>query len=133
MIKFTNIRSEVKFSNNTRFDFLISNNKDKCFLEVKNVTLVREKNTAEFPDAITSRGTKHLNELIEAKKKGYQSYLLFLIQREDCKLLKIAKDIDVNYMNTFNLALKNGVKILCYDCKLNDEEIRINNQVYYER
>ena len=131
--KFTQIQPEKKFSNNTRFDFLISNNKEKCFLEVKNVTLVREKNIAEFPDAITSRGTKHLNELVEAKKKGYQSYLLFLIQREDCKLLKIAKDIDVNYKNAFNLALKNGVKILCYDCKLSNEEIRINNQIFYEK
>ena len=131
--KFTKIQPETKFSNNTRFDFLISNSKEKCFLEVKNVTLVREKNIAEFPDAITSRGTKHLNELVEAKKKGYQSYLLFLIQREDCKLLKIAKDIDINYNNSFNLALKNGVKILCYDCKLSNEEIRINNQIFYEK
>ena len=131
--KFTKIKPEAKFSNNTRFDFLISNNNQKCFLEVKNVTLVRETNTAEFPDAITSRGTKHLLELIEAKKKGYQSYLLFLIQREDCKLLKIAKDIDENYKNAFDLAIKNGVKILCYDCKLSDEEIRINNQIIYEK
>ena len=133
LIKFTKIQPETKFSNNTRFDFLISNNKEKCFLEVKNVTLVREKNIAEFPDAITSRGTKHLNELVQAKKKGYQSYLLFLIQREDCKLLKIAKDIDLDYNNAFNLALKNGVKILCYDCKLSDEEIIINNLINYEK
>ena len=131
--KYTEIKPEVKFSDSTRFDFLISNNKEKCFLEVKNVTLVREKNTAEFPDAITSRGTKHLNELIKAKKKGYQCYLLFLIQREDCKLLKIAKDIDFIYKDAFDLALKNGVKILCYDCKLSDEEIRINNQIFYEK
>ncbi len=133
LIKFTKIQPESKFSSNTRFDFLISNSKEKCFLEVKNVTLVREKNIAEFPDAITSRGTKHLNELVEAKKKGYQSYLLFLIQREDCKLFKIAKDIDVNYENAFNFALKNGVKILCYDCKLSNEEIIINNQIFYEK
>jgi len=133
LIKFNKIQPETKFSNNTRFDFLISNSKEKCFLEVKNVTLVREKNIAEFPDAITSRGTKHLNELVQAKKKGYQSYLLFLIQREDCKLLKIAKDIDINYNNSFNLALKNGVKILCYDCKLSNVEIKINNQIFYEK
>jgi len=131
--KFTKIQPESKFSNNTRFDFLISNSKEKCFLEVKNVTLVREKDIAEFPDAITSRGTKHLNELVKAKKKGYKSYLLFLIQREDCKFFKIAKDIDVNYQNAFNLALKNGVKVLCYDCKLSNEEIRINNQIFYEK
>ena len=131
LAKFTEIKPEVKFSKNTRFDFLISNNKEICFLEVKNVTLVRKTNTAEFPDAITTRVTKHLKELIEAKKMGYQSYLLFLIQREDCKHLKIAKDIDLNYKKAFDDSLKNGVKILCYDCKLSDEEIIINNQILY--
>ena len=70
LIKFRNIKTEVKFSDSTRFDFLLLNNREKCFLEVKNVTLVREKKIAEFPDAITSRGTKHLNELCNAKKKG---------------------------------------------------------------
>ena len=94
--------------------------------------MVREDQIAEFPDAITSRGTKHLNELINAKKKGYQSYLLYLIQREDCKSFKIAKDIDEEYKIAYSKALKNGVKILCYDCKLNIEEIRINNQINYE-
>ena len=132
LTRFTNIKAEVKFSKNTRFDFLISNTKEKCFLEVKNVTLSRQKNVAEFPDATTSRGAKHLKELIEARKKGYQSYMLYLVQREDCKAFKIAKDIDKEYNNIFNKALKNGVKILCYDCKLTNEEIKINNQIYYE-
>tara|TARA_B100000029_G_scaffold494361_1_gene557986 strand:+ start:449 stop:1141 length:693 start_codon:yes stop_codon:yes gene_type:complete len=127
--KFKEIKSEVKFTNHTRFDFLISNGNHKCFLEVKNVTLVRKNNIAEFPDAITSRGTKHLNELINAKKKGYESYMLYIIQREKCKSFKIAKDIDQKYKNTFDLALKNGVNVLCYDCKISDEEIKINNQI----
>jgi len=133
LIKFTNIKPEVKFSDNTRFDFLISNNKKKCFLEIKNVTLVRQNNVAEFPDAITSRGTKHLNELINAKKKGYESYMLYLIQRNDCKSFKIAKDIDEEYKITFDAALKSGVKVLCYDCKLTHEQIKINNQIHYEK
>ena len=107
--------------------------KQKCFLEVKNVTLVRQDSIAEFPDAITSRGTKHLRELINAKKKGYESYILYLIQRDDCKSFKIAEDIDREYKKTFDTALKSGVKILCYDCKLNNEEIIINNQIYYEK
>ena len=68
---FNNIRTEVKFTDHTRFDFLISNNKKKCFLEVKNVTLSRQHEIVEFPDSITSRGTKHLNELVNAKKKGF--------------------------------------------------------------
>ena len=133
LVKFHNIKPEVKYSHNTRFDFLISNNKKKCFLEVKNVTLSRKSNVAEFPDAVTSRGTKHLNELINAKNKGYESYILYLIQREDCNFFKIANDIDEEYKNTFDLAQKNGVKILCYDCKLNNEEIKINRQIYYEK
>jgi len=132
LVSFNNIRTEVKFSDKTRFDFLISNNKEKCFLEVKNVTLVRKNKIAEFPDAITSRGTKHLIELSAAKKKGYKSYILYLIQREDCKSFKIADDIDQEYKIAFNEALKNGVKVLCYDCKLSDEKILLNNQISYE-
>ena len=133
LTKFNSINPEIKFSDKTRFDFLISNNKEKCFLEVKNVTLVRKEKIAEFPDAITSRGTKHLKELISAKKKGFDSYILYLIQREDCRSFKIAEDIDREYKITFNEALKNGVKMLCYDCKLSNEEIKLNNQINYEQ
>ena len=133
LVKFDNIKTEVKFSDNTRFDFLLCNNKEKCFLEVKNVTLVREKKIAEFPDAVTSRGTKHLNELSNAKKKGYQSYILYLIQREGCDSFRISKDIDERYNIAFSKALNDGVKILCYDCKLSNEEIKLNNQINYEQ
>ena len=129
LIKFDNIKTEVKFSNNTRLDFFISNSEEKCFLEVKNVTLLRNKKIAEFPDAITSRGTKHLVELSNAKKKGFQSCILYLIQRQDCKTFKIAEDIDINYKIAFDKAIKAGVKILCYDCKINDEEVELNNQI----
>ena len=130
--KFFDIKTEVKFSNKTRFDFLISNNIKKCFLEVKNVTLVRKNGIAEFPDSVTSRGKKHLKELIIANKKGYQSYMIYIVQREDCKLFKIAEDIDKEYKTTLDEAAKDGVNILCYDCKLSSEEIRINNQINYE-
>ena len=68
-----------------------------------------------------------------AKKKGYESYILYLIQREDCESFKIAEDIDKDYKIAFDIAVKSGVKILCYDCKLTDEEIKINNQIYYEK
>tara|TARA_Y100000590_G_scaffold280397_1_gene314996 strand:- start:233 stop:925 length:693 start_codon:yes stop_codon:yes gene_type:complete len=132
LILFNNIKPESKFSKDTRFDFFLSNNKEKCFLEVKNVTLSRTKKIAEFPDAITSRGTKHLEKLIEARKLGYKSYILYLIQREDCNFFKIAGDIDNEYKIAFEKAIKNGVKILCYDCKLSNEEIKLNRKINYE-
>ena len=75
---------------------------------------------------------KHLKELIKAKTKGYKSCILYIIQREDCKSFKIAKDIDEKYKNAFDEALKKGVKILCYDCKLSNEEIKLNKEIYYE-
>ena len=130
--KFENIKTEVKFNENTRFDFLLSNNEDKCFLEVKNVTLKRNKKFAEFPDAVTTRGTKHLLELIKAKKRGYHAFILYLIQIEGCDSFKIAEDIDPKYKIAFDKAIKSGVKILCYDCKLNNEEIKLNRQIFYE-
>ena len=133
LVKFDFIKAEAKFTDKTRFDFFLSNKKkEKCFLEVKNVTLVRKNKIAEFPDSITSRGTKHLNELCNAKKRNYQSYILYLIQREDCKSFKIANDIDKEYKIAFNQAIKCGVKILCYNCKLSDEDILLNKNINYE-
>ena len=132
LTKFNKIKSEVKYSDHTRFDFFLSNEKEKCFVEVKNVTLSRKKNLAEFPDTVTSRGTKHLNELIHAKKSGYSVFMLYLIQREDCKLFKIASDIDPDYNFAFKEAVKAGVKILCYDCKMSDKKIIINKLIRYE-
>ena len=132
LIKFNNIKREVNFSDNTRFDFLISNKTKKCFLEVKNVTLMRQQGIAEFPDSITTRGTKHLNELINAKKKGFDSYMLYLVQREDCGSFKIANNIDEEYKITFNNAVKNNVKVLCFTCKISKKEIKINKQINYE-
>ena len=86
-------------------------------MEVKNVTLSRDQFIAEFPDAETSRGAKHLLELINAKKMGYDAFIVFVIQREDCKKFRIAKDIDPNYSKLLEKAIKNKVKVICYDCK----------------
>ena len=91
------IKQEIKFGNDTRFDFLAIKKKDKIFIEVKNVTLSRNKGIAEFPDSITSRGLKHINELLKAKKKKYKIFILFLIQRDDCKFFSVADDIDPEY------------------------------------
>ena len=123
------IKPETKFGTNTRFDFLIINKKNKAFIEVKNVTLSRQKEIAEFPDSITIRGLKHLNELIKARKKNYKIFILYLIQRDDCKIFKIAKDIDLNYANALEKAVKKNLNILCYDCKFSSKGIKLNNKI----
>ena len=123
------IKPEKKFGVNTRFDFLVLSKKAKAFIEVKNVTLSRKKNLAEFPDAVTSRGLKHINELIKASKINYEIYILFLIQREDCKIFSIAKDIDTDYFNALSKAVKNKLNILCYDCKFSSKGIELNNKI----
>jgi sugar fermentation stimulation protein A len=123
------IKPEVFFDKETRFDFLIEKNRKKIFVEVKNVTLVRDKNVAEFPDSITSRGSKHLKTLIAAIKKGNKSYLLFLVQVEGIKSFKIAKDIDKEYYKNYLLAKKAGVIFLAYRCKINIKEIRIEKKI----
>jgi sugar fermentation stimulation protein A len=127
----TYIKSEQTFGKHTRFDFYLEDNNNKFFLEVKNVTMKRKPQTAEFPDSITTRGTKHLNELINATKKGFNCYLLFVIQREDCNKFQIAKDIDFEYSKTLIKALKHNVKILCYDCKFSSKGIILNNKIKF--
>ena len=125
----SNIKPETKFGTNTRFDFLISSKKSKIFIEVKNVTLSRRKKIAEFPDAVTTRGLKHINELLKASEKNYKIYILFLVQRDDCKFFSIAKDIDPDYANALNKAVKKKLNILCYDCKFSSKGIKLNNKI----
>ena len=123
------IKPEVRFGESTRFDFLISKKNYKAFIEVKNVTLKRKPKIAEFPDAITSRGAKHIHELIKASKKGYKIYIAFIIQREDCDQLSIASDIDPEYSQILSKAIRNKLKVLCYDCKFSSKGIKLNKKI----
>ena len=123
------IKPEVFFNKETRFDFLIEKNKQKIFVEVKNVTLSRESKIAEFPDSVTARGSKHLKTLIEAKKKGFETYLLFLVQIENVDFFKIAKDIDEEYYKNYLLAKKAGINFLAYDCKITLKKIEIKKKL----
>ena len=124
-----NIKPEVFFDKETRFDFLVKKDNQKTFVEVKNVTLSRKDKLAEFPDAVTSRGSKHLKTLIEATKKGYKTYLLFLVQIQGVTDFKIAKDIDKEYYENYKLAKKAGVKFLAYRCKISSKEIKIEKKI----
>ena len=119
------IKPEFKFSDDTRFDFLC----DKKILEVKNVTLSRKNKIAEFPDAVTLRGTKHLIRLVNSLKKNYDPYVLFLTQIQGIEYFKIAKDIDYNYYKNYLMAKKAGVNFLAYRCELNSKEIKIEKKI----
>ena len=120
-----NIKPEFKYSTDTRFDFLC----DKNLIEVKNVTLNREREISEFPDAVTSRGSKHLLNLRESIKKGYKPYVLFLTQIQGINNFRIAKDIDNDYYQNYLKAKKAGVKFLAYRCHLSSKEIKIEKKI----
>ena len=93
------------------------------------MTLFRNKDTAEFPDAVTSRGSKHLLTLIDAIKKSYKAYLIFLVQIQNMKYFKIAKDIDEEYYNNYRIAKKAGVNFLAYRCAINSKKIYIDKKL----
>ena len=120
-----NIKPEFKYSDDTRFDFLC----DDKIIEVKNVTLNRKNDIAEFPDAVTLRGTKHLKKLTDSIMQGYKPYVLFLVQIQNISRFRIAKDIDLNYYNNFIKAKKIGLNFLAYRCKLNSKEIKIEKKI----
>ena len=119
------IKREFKYSEDTRFDFLC----DKKIIEVKNVTLTRENKIGEFPDAITSRGLKHLIQLISSIKKGFKPYVLFLTQIQGIEYFRIAKDIDYEYYQNYLKAKKAGVNFLAYRCYLSSKEIKIEKKI----
>ena len=123
--KIKKIKSEFKYSDDTRFDFLCDNK----ILEVKNVTLIRNNDLAEFPDAVTTRGSKHLKKLINSIKNGYKPYVLFLTQIQGINNFKIARDIDINYFNDYIEAKKAGVNFIAYRCLLNSKEIKIEKKI----
>ena len=123
------IKPEVFYDKQTRFDFFIEKNNQKIFTEVKNVTMFRNLKIAEFPDSVTARGSRHLKTLIDASKKGYKTYLLFLVQIQGIESFKIAKDIDKEYYQNYLLAKKAGVIFLAYRCKISTKEIKIEKKI----
>ncbi len=133
---YQNLKPEAKIGQ-SRIDILLSNGdtenlKDLCYVEVKNVTLRDEAGYCLFPDAITSRGLKHLHELIDLKKQNIRTVMLFIVQREDCHTFKIENEIDSKYSELLKLAIDFGVEVLVYACQLSPEEILINKKLIIE-
>lgn len=130
---YESLRREVKYGKNSRIDILLEDpSRPKCYVEVKNVTLRRglEKgDPVEFPDAVTTRGAKHLVELSDMVAEGHRSVMVYLVQREDADTFTIAGDIDPDYKTALEKAMSAGVEVLCYQCKLNTKGIDVSKPV----
>ena len=130
LLNYKTLKREVKYGVNSKIDiFLQDDNKADCYVEIKNVHLSRKKSLAEFPDGITSRGTKHLKELANVAQAGGRAVMLYLIQRNDCNSFKIAEDIDVKYGKAFIEAINAGVEVICIDTILSTTGIYIGKNI----
>lgn len=125
-------RREVKYGSNSRIDLLLrSDGRADCYVEIKSVTL-RRHGPAEFPDAVTARGTKHLGALSEMVQGGARAVMFYLVQRGDCRAFTIAADIDPKYAEAFAAARAQGVEVICYACRLTTEAIEIAGKLPVE-
>ena len=126
---YDDVRAEVPYGDASRVDFLLQGNGGHTYLEVKSVTLSREKGLAEFPDSVTKRGAKHLGELAQVVANGQNAVLLYLVQRNDCKDVAVARDIDPVYAAAFDDALAAGVQMIGISCDVTPEGIVLAEQV----
>lgn len=127
---YASAKREVKYGKNSRIDILLQDGgKAPCYVEVKNVHLLRDKGLAEFPDSVTARGAKHLGELAEMVKDGHRAVMFYLVQRDDADHMKLAADIDPAYAEAFTKAHKAGVEALAYCCKLGVEGIELDRRI----
>lgn len=122
------IRSEVGYGNGSRIDLLLETDHRRCYVEVKNCTLV-ENGIAAFPDAVTTRGLKHLHELQQEVVRGNRAVMFFLVQRMDAVQFTPADHIDPAYGRELRIARKNGVEILSYDVLLDNTGIGLNRRI----
>ena len=126
------LKAEVSIGNKSRIDFGLYNklNDLETLVEVKSVTLKRKLGYAEFPDSISERGRRHLDELsLFAKKKGKRAVLLFLVQRADCERFRVAEDIDPEYAKAYYRAKQNGVEIRCLTTNVNPKGIYLDREL----
>lgn len=126
---YDSLRREVRYGKNSRIDLLLESAAEKCFVEVKSVTLVEDDGNYYFPDAVTERGKKHLLELTDMVKQGHRAIMLYVIQRADGLEFRPAAHIDPAYAEALRLAEKNGVEIAAYRAEITPPEIVIKNSV----
>ena len=130
--EYDEIKREVKYGENSRIDILLKSENHLCYVEVKNVTLVEDDGNYYFPDSVTSRGLKHLHELIEMKIRGHRAVMLFVVQRSDGKIFKPASHIDPKYAEGLRTSYENGVEILVRQADVSPTEINLNNKIPWQ-
>ena len=124
------LRREVKYGEASRIDLLLEDpRKGRCYVEVKNVHLMRRAGRAEFPDSVTTRGAKHLRELAAMVAQGHRAVMVYLIQRADAESFSISGDLDPGYAEAFGLARAAGVEAFAYRCRMSTEEIAVDRAV----
>jgi sugar fermentation stimulation protein A len=127
---YTTVKREVKFGD-SRFDLFAENESEQCFVEVKNVTL-KEGKYALFPDAVTTRGQKHLKTLVEVKKQGMRAVMLYIVQRRDVEIFAPAVEIDPSYAKALKEAVLAGVEVIAMQAKVTPEKIVLANKLPVE-
>lgn len=125
------IKREVNIGNHTRIDLVLNNETSQCYIEIKNCTLVTN-GLAQFPDAVTQRGLKHLQELRKLSKKGHRGVIFFFVQRMDATVFRPAVEIDPDYGNLLKRVHHQGVEVVVYDVSIDLEGICINKPIPYE-
>jgi len=125
------VRAEVKYGENSRIDLLLENESGRCYVEVKNCTLVKD-GTAYFPDAVTERGRKHLVELQNQVRMGDRAAMLFLVQRMDAHTFRPADHIDPAYGEELRKAVRNGVEVFVYDVRIDLDGIRLHRSLPFQ-
>ena len=125
------VRPEVTLLQGGRLDFALDFGEQTAFIEVKSVTWV-EDGVALFPDGVTSRGRRHLQALADLVRQGHQAWQVFVVQREDARLLRAAAELDPDYARELARAAQNGVKILVIQEKVTPPEINLDSTLPYD-
>jgi sugar fermentation stimulation protein A len=127
---YASLKREQRYGRNSRIDILLEDEtKGTCYVEIKNVHLMRKPGRAEFPDSVTERGAKHLGELADMVQAGKRAVMLFLIQRDDAKSFSLARDIDSTYGAAFDSAVAAGVEAIALRCRLSETSIEVDRTV----
>jgi sugar fermentation stimulation protein A len=130
LLGYATLRREVKYGRNSRIDILLEDErKGSCYVEIKNVHMMRRSGLAEFPDCVTERGVKHLVEMAGMVRSGHRAVMVFLVQRQDAERFALAKDLDPTYAAAFDAARAAGVEAIALTCRLSAEEIAVDRQI----